>query len=111
MMSQSYDVHPSNQLITQLPHVELSFPMYIDGHLKTVPVLRPTDYLYDFSHITASRGELLSHCFEQHMFLDYTRTEVSRRSRGFYFRGISSYSSGFSSGTPQSHSARHNLQE
>ncbi|KAI3922625.1 hypothetical protein MKX01_006314 [Papaver californicum] len=68
MMSQSYDVHPSDQPMAQLPQVEWSFPMYIDGHLTTMPVPKPTDYLYDFSHITASR-----HCFEQHMCLDYTR--------------------------------------
>ncbi|KAI3975738.1 hypothetical protein MKX01_023164 [Papaver californicum] len=74
MLSQSYDVHLSARPMKQLPQVEWSFPMYIDGHLTNVEVPRPTNYPYDFSHITPMRDELLSYCFEQCTCLDYTRT-------------------------------------
>ncbi|KAI3835160.1 hypothetical protein MKW92_002104 [Papaver armeniacum] len=102
MVSQSYDVNPDKQSMTQLPVVDWCVPMYINEDVTLLPVPMPTPYPYTFDHITAGREELLNLCFEQHMFIKESKKVVQERFRKYYYHESSS-SSGFTTdGTPNS---------
>ncbi|KAI3971881.1 hypothetical protein MKW92_016470 [Papaver armeniacum] len=100
MMSPSYDDYPEDESMSELPEVDWRLPVYINGDLSDLVVLRPTSYPYNFNHITAGREKLLNKLFEQHMFINESRRTIHEHTRKYCLRGSSSYSGFTTGGTP-----------
>ncbi|KAI3890143.1 hypothetical protein MKX03_020044, partial [Papaver bracteatum] len=55
MMSQSYEDYPGEASSSELPPIDLRFPVYMNGELTDLVVPRPTRYPDNFDVITLTR--------------------------------------------------------